>query len=434
MLRMNTENVLLLGSGGREHALALAMRSSPSCGDLWCAPGNPGIAEVATIVDIAATDIEGVLSFVRSASITLVVVGPEQPLERGLADVLRAEGVAVFGPGKTAAQIETSKGFAKDLMQSVGVPTASYRRFAASQWEEARAYVESHELPVVIKADGLAAGKGVVVAATSSEAVTALEGIFGGAFGESGAEVVIEDFLIGEEASLFAVTDGTSYVVLAPAQDHKRIADGDTGKNTGGMGAYAPAPIVTASVQRWAEENIIEPTLRAMRERGMPFVGCLFAGLMVHDDGTSSVVEFNCRFGDPETQSVLAVLDADVVALFAGAARGALDPSTIGSTAYRSACTVVLASYGYPDAVKTGFPIVGLDAVHPNVLVHHAGTKSIGPEIVTAGGRVLGITGFGATLADAREAAYAAVTSIDFDGKTYRSDIGNKGLRRLEQL
>lgn len=431
---MNTENVLLIGSGGREHALARAMRRSPSCGKLWCAPGNPGIAEVATLVNLSATDIEGIVSFVRSASISLVVVGPEQPLERGLADVLRAQGVAVFGPGKLAAQLETSKGFAKDLMKSVGVPTALYRRFAASQQEEARAFLEAHELPVVIKADGLAAGKGVVVATTHEEAHEALSDIFGGAFGDSGAEVVIEDFLIGEEASLFAITDGTSFVVLAPAQDHKRIGDDDTGKNTGGMGAYAPAPIVTGSVQHWAETHIIEPTLRAMRERGTPFVGCLFAGLMVHEDGTSSVVEFNCRFGDPETQSVLAVLDADVVALFASAARGDLDPTTIENTAYCSACTIVLASKGYPDAVETGFPIMGLDEVGTDVIVHHAGTKLTGHEIVTAGGRVLGLTGCGSTLADARTAAYAAAATVDFVGKTYRSDIANKGLRRLEQL
>jgi phosphoribosylamine--glycine ligase len=382
-------------------------------------------------VALDVNDHHAVIEWCRENGITLVVVGPEQPLAAGIADALRAAGLNVFGPSAAAARIETSKGFAKDLMQRAGVPTAAYRRFDGTQVEEAVAYVRTHSVPVVIKADGLAAGKGVVIAESNHEAEETVRDMFAGAFGSSSSSIVVESFLVGEEASLFAVCDGERYVVLAPAQDHKRIGDGDTGKNTGGMGAYAPASLVTAEVHAWACANIIEPTFAALRAEGCPFIGCLFAGLMVHADGTSSVVEFNCRFGDPETQAVMSVLDADVAKLFASAARGSLDVSAINTIAVGHACTVVMASGGYPDTFTTGHPIHGLDvAGADDVIVYHAGTKRVGADIVSSGGRVLGVTGLGPTLRAAREAAYSAVERITFENEVHRSDIAVKGLRR----
>jgi phosphoribosylamine--glycine ligase len=424
--------ILLIGSGGREHALARALRRSASCAALYCAPGNPGIESEATCVTLDVNDHGAVITWCRENTISLVVVGPEQPLAAGIADSLRGAGLAVFGPSASAARIETSKGFAKDLMQRAGVPTAAYRRFDGTQVDEAVAYVSTHSTPVVIKADGLAAGKGVVIAEATADAEETVRDMFAGAFGSSGSSIVVESFLVGEEASLFAVCDGERYVALAPAQDHKRIGDCDTGKNTGGMGAYAPAPLVTPDVHAWACTHIIEPTLAALRTAGSPFIGCLFAGLMVHEDGTSSVVEFNCRFGDPETQSVMSVLDADVAALFNSAAHGTLDVTTINRIAAQHACTVVMASGGYPDSFTTGHPIHGLDTVHgENVIVYHAGTKRVGNDIFSSGGRVLGVTGLGSTLRAARDAAYAAVERITFEREVHRSDIGAKGLRRL---
>ena len=423
------EQILLIGGGGREHALAKALRASGSCAALWCAPGNPGIASVATCVGMDITDHQAVIAWCREHNITLVVVGPEVPLRAGLADDLRAVGIDVFGPSKAAAQIETSKGFAKDLMASNGIPTAPYKRFDAQEREAARAYVAVHDLPIVIKYDGLAAGKGVIVATTREEAFEAIDDMYEGAFGTDG--VVIEGFLYGQEASLFVVCDGASYTILAPAQDHKRIGDGDTGKNTGGMGAYAPAPLVTADVLQWADEHIVRPTVRAMAAEGMPFVGCLFAGLMIHADGTSSVVEFNCRFGDPETQAVMSVLEADVARLFASAARGTLDTASIISVANGYAVNVVLASIGYPDAFEKGAVIDGIDVAQhrAGVTVYHAGT-ALGADgrLVTTGGRVLGVTATASTLQLAQRAAYEACADIDFRTKYMRTDIASKGL------
>jgi phosphoribosylamine---glycine ligase len=430
------ERILLIGGGGREHALARALRRSSSCEHLWCAPGNPGIERVADVVALDVADGQAVLAFCRANGVTLVVVGPEGPLAAGLSDTLRAEGLAVFGPSQAAARIETSKGFAKDLMARHGIPTAPYRRFGAGEREGALAYVQAHPLPVVIKYDGLAAGKGVVVATTTEEATAAVEDMFHGAFGSDG--VVIEGFLEGEEASIFAVTDGTDYVLLAPSQDHKRVGDGDTGKNTGGMGSYAPAPLVTSDVLQWADEHVIRPTIRAMAAEGVPFVGCLYAGLMVHADGTSSVVEFNCRFGDPETQTVMTVFAGDAARLFASAARGALDATAVESVALGHAVTVVLASAGYPDAFEKGVTVTGLleAEIDAHVIVYHAGTAwkdASHGDVITTGGRVLGVTAVGDTLREARDRAYAACGAITYATKYMRTDIASRGVATIEQ-
>jgi phosphoribosylamine--glycine ligase len=423
-----SERILLIGSGGREHALAKALVSSTSCEKLWVAPGNPGIAREAELVVLNIADHEAVATFCRKNNVTLVVVGPEQPLADGLADTLREEGIDVFGPSQQAARLETSKGFSKDFMQRRGVPTAPYRRFTATEHEDARAYAAGHALPVVVKYDGLAAGKGVVVASTHQEANEAIDTMYAGAFGDDG--IVIEGFLSGEEASVFAVCDGKDFVTLAPAQDHKRIGDGDTGKNTGGMGAYAPAPIVTPSVLESVHSRIIRPVLDGMAEEGMPFIGCLFCGLMIDEHGDPSVVEFNVRFGDPETQAVMSVLSADVAALFASAARGTLDKAAIASAAIGFACNVVLASAGYPDAFEKGLTITGIDEAEsdPFVTVYHAGTRDADGQLVTHGGRVLGVTATADTLGQAVRRSYQAVDKISFGNKYFRTDIAKKAL------
>jgi phosphoribosylamine--glycine ligase len=422
------ERILLIGSGGREHALAKALVSSDSCEKLWVAPGNPGIAREAECVSLRVDDHEAIERFCSRNDVSLVVIGPEQPLAEGLSDFLREEGIDVFGPSKAAAQLETSKGFSKDFMQRHGIPTAPYRRYNAMQHDDARSYAAAHELPVVIKYDGLAAGKGVVVATTHAEALDAIDFMYAGAFGTDG--VVIEGFLSGQEASVFAICDGQTFVTLAPAQDHKRVGDGDTGKNTGGMGAYAPAPIVTPVVLARVHEQIVQPVLDGMYNEGMPFVGCLFCGLMINELGEPSVVEFNVRFGDPETQAVMSVLSADTAALFASAARSSLDATTISSVAIGYACNVVLASAGYPDAFEKGLDISGIDDAEsdPYVTVYHAGTKDADGSLVTNGGRVLGVTAIGDTLEQAVSRSYAAVSKISYDTKYYRTDIAKKAL------
>jgi len=421
------DRILLIGSGGREHALAVALTASPSCSKLWCAPGNPGIAREAEIVPLRITDADVVARFCHEHNVTLVVIGPEQPLTEGLADVLRQEGIDVFGPSQQAAQLESSKGFAKDFMARHGIPTAPYRRFGVNEKVEALRYVQSHAEPMVVKYDGLAAGKGVVVAESREQARHAIEHMYNGAFGNDG--IVVEGFLTGQEASVFAICDGSRFVTLAPAQDHKRVGDGDTGKNTGGMGAYAPAPLVDCEVLRRIEQQVIEPTLAGMAAEGMPFVGCLFCGLMI-DKGQPSVVEFNARFGDPETQVVLAVLRADVAALLSSTARGRLDASAVSSTQVGYACNVVLASRGYPDHFEKGAPITGIDIAEadPFVTVFHAGTADVNGQIVTNGGRVLGVTACGSTLEQAIEASYNAVAKIAYETKYHRTDIGKKAL------
>lgn len=423
------ERILLLGAGAREHALACSLSKSASCEKLWCAPGNPGIWQVAERVAIDIADPSAVLFWCEQNNPTLVVVGPEQPLANGVSDMLTAKGFAVFGPSKSAAQLETSKGFAKDFMFRHNIPTASYQRF--TQRAEALEYIQAQPLPLVVKYDGLAAGKGVVVAMQTDEAVDAVNVMFDGMYGNDG--VVIEAFLHGTEASVFALTDGVNYVTLAPCHDHKRIGDGDTGKNTGGMGAVAPSPRVSTTVLQQVEQTIIEPTLRGMMQEGAPFVGCLYCGVMIDNTGKPSVVEFNVRFGDPETQVLLAVLDADLAALLASAARGALDRSTISTVCRGSAACVVLASQGYPDAYQTGFEVRGLASAEstPNVSVFHAGTKLVVSDqhassgtIVTTGGRVLAVTAHSTDLSDAIDLAYSVCSTIDFENKYYRTDIG----------
>ena len=386
---------------------------------------------IATIVDsLSLNDSATITAFCHHNAIDLVIVGPEAPLVKGLADDLRKHGIAVFGPSAKAARIESSKGFSKDLMKKYGIPTAGYERFTQEQSHEAHAYVNDRALPIVIKADGLASGKGVIIAETHHEAHEAIDEIFSGLFADAGSSIVIEDFLKGEEASVFAITDGNSAVLLAPAQDHKRAKDGDLGKNTGGMGAYAPAPLVTDSILQRVHNEIVDPMLKAMREEGFPFVGCLFVGLMI-DNGRPSVVEFNCRFGDPETQAVLSVFRGDLAKLLNSSAIGQLDASAMESRSQGFACNVVMASGGYPDAYETGHPIIGLDAAAllPNMRIFHAGTRALADgTIVTAGGRVLGICGMGDTLSEAMSNAYAGTTEIHYPHRYYRTDIGKKGL------
>jgi phosphoribosylamine---glycine ligase len=426
-------NVLVIGSGGREHALVWKLKQSPRVSRLVCAPGNPGIASLAECVNIGIDDLDGLYQFARTQKIDLTVVGPEIPLVNGIVDLFEAGGLTIFGPSKAAAALEGSKVFAKNFMKRNNIPTAAYETFDKAHEEAARAYLLTHPIPVVLKADGLAAGKGAVVCHSIAEALHVVDEFFGAnLLGDAGHNIVVEEFMEGEEASVFAFTDGTQYGVLEPAQDHKQILDGDMGKNTGGMGAYAPAPVVTPQVLERIRKEIIDPTLAGMRDEGRPYRGCLYAGIMLTKDGPK-VVEFNCRLGDPETQAVLPLIDGDLAEiLYACSTRNAGSVSICSHRA--TAVCVVIASGGYPDKYESGKPIHGLERIVPEdgVVVFHAGTKSSGPEIVTAGGRVLGVTavGYGHELQATIAAAYAAVKKITFDGAYYRSDIGRKGVRR----
>ena len=421
-------NILLIGSGGREHALAIAIAKSPLLTNLFIAPGNPGTRACGRNVALDVADHAAVVAFCRAEKIELVVVGPEAPLVAGLVDDLAAAGIAAFGPTKAAAQLEGSKGFTKDLCREFNIPTGAYGRFADAA--TARAYAREKGAPIVVKADGLAAGKGVVVAMTLPEAEAAIDMIFGGAFGAAGAEVVIEEFLEGEEASFFALCDGERALAFASAQDHKRVGEGDTGPNTGGMGAYSPAPVMTPAMDARVMAEIIAPTLRGMKARGAPFRGVLFAGLMIGKDGPR-LIEFNARFGDPETQVMLPRLDEDIVPLLAAAARGALraEPARLKP---QTALTVVYAAKGYPDAPERGTEIRGLDRAEamPGVVVTHAGTKRDGERLLANGGRVLNITAMADTVREAQARAYAAVDVIDWPGGFCRRDIGWRAIAR----
>lgn len=421
-------NVLLIGGGGREHALAWKLAQSPLLERLYCAPGNAGIAEIAETVALDVKDHDAVAAFCKEARIGLVVVGPEAPLVAGLADDLEAHGIPVFGPSKAASALEGSKGFTKDLCTEYGIPTAAYGRFTDAV--SAKAYLAAQALPIVIKADGLAAGKGVVIAQTRDEAETAVDACFDGAFGDAGAEVVIEEFLTGEEASFFALVDGETALPLATAQDHKRVHEGDQGPNTGGMGAYSPAPVMTDTLCARTMDEIILPTVAAMKARGTPFKGVLYAGLMI-EAGAPKLIEYNVRFGDPEAQPLMMRLKSDLLPVLLATARGRLAGETLDWTADAALC-VVMASRGYPGAYDKGTEIKGLAAAadDPQAAVFHAGTARDGTRILANGGRVLGVTALGADIDAAQTRAYAAVDAIDWPQGFCRRDIGWRALRR----
>ena len=418
-------NILVIGSGGREHALYWKLSESPQTEQIYAIPGNPGMGASAAI---ALDDHAAILRFVKEHEIGLVVVGPEVPLMNGLVDELEAAGIRVFGPRANAAEIEGSKSFAKDLMKKYGIPTARYEVFTAA--EPARAYIRQEGAPIVVKADGLAAGKGVIVAMTEQEALDAVDAIMEDhSFGDAGARVVIEEFMEGEEASLLAFTDGTTIRPMISAQDHKRAYDGDRGPNTGGMGTYAPAPVMTPEMTERAVEEILKPTIAAMAKEGRVYRGCLYLGLMVTADGPK-VVEFNARFGDPETQVVLPLLDSDLVAIMCACADGTLADVPIRWKDGAAVC-VVLASGGYPGHYEKGQEIHGLaDAEAMGALVFHAGTAMKDGKLVTNGGRVLGVVGRGADISSAVDAAYAAATKISFKDAYYRKDIAHRALER----
>ena len=423
--------VLLIGSGGREHALAWKLSASPSLTKLYCAPGNPGIATVAELVDIGVDDHQALIAFAKDKKIDLVVVGPEAPLVAGLSDEMRAEGIRVFGPSKAAAQLEGSKGFTKDLCARFDIPTGAYGRF--NNAPKAKAYIRQQGAPIVVKADGLAAGKGVIVAMTLDEALDAVDACFEGAFGSAGAEVVVEEFLDGEEASFFCICDGKTALPLGSAQDHKRVGDGDTGPNTGGMGAYAPAPVMTPEIVERTMRELIEPTMRGMAEIGAPFSGILFLGLMIGKDGPK-LIEYNTRFGDPECQVLMMRLNSDLLALINAAVDGKLDEVSL-DWKNQPALTVVMAAEGYPSNVKKGSVIRDLDKLEgiDGVKLFHAGTAEKDGSIVASGGRVLNITAIADTVAEAQARAYEAVKLIDWPEGFYRSDIGWRAVERETQ-
>ena len=421
-------NVLLLGSGGREHALAWAIAASPLLGTLYCAPGNAGIAEVATCVPLDITDHAGLATFCRENRIDFVVVGPEAPLVAGVADDLTAAGFKVFGPSRAAAQLEGSKGFTKDLCREFNIPTAAYGRFTDAA--AAKAYAAHQPLPVVVKADGLAAGKGVVIAETRAAADEAIDACFGGSFGAAGAEVVVEEFLRGEEASFFALVDGRHVLPLGAAQDHKRAFDGDKGPNTGGMGAYTPTPVMTPAMSERVMAEIVRPTVDGMAARGIPYKGVLFAGLMITADGPK-LIEYNVRFGDPECQVLMMRLKSDLLAALLATTDGVLDKFDLRWHA-DTALVVVMAAKGYPGSPERGTEIRGLEAAGSieGVEIFHAGTRRDGPRLIADGGRVLNIAARGRTIEEARERAYEAIERIDWPDSFYRSDIGWQAINR----
>ncbi|WP_165215030.1 phosphoribosylamine--glycine ligase [Affinirhizobium pseudoryzae] len=418
--------VLLIGSGGREHALAWKLAQSPLLSKLYAAPGNPGIAEEAELVSLNVEDHQAVIAFCRDKAIDLVVVGPEAPLVAGLADDLRAAGFAVFGPSKAAAQLEGSKGFTKDICARYNIPTGAYQRFTAA--EPAKAYIRAEGAPIVVKADGLAAGKGVTVAMTLDEALAAVDDCFAGAFGAAGAEVVVEAFLDGEEASFFCLSDGKTALALATAQDHKRVGDGDTGPNTGGMGAYSPAPVMTPDMVERTMKEIIEPTIRGMAESGHPFTGVFFAGLMITAKGPE-LIEYNVRFGDPECQVLMMRLKSDLLPILHAAATGTLNQV---SAEWRdeTALTVVMASKGYPGSYNKGTPIAHLPDATDGAKVFHAGTALKDGQLVATGGRVLNLTAMAPTAAEAQAKAYALVDQVEWDNGFCRRDIGWRAIDR----
>lgn len=418
-------NVLVIGSGGREHAIVWKVSQSPKLTKLYTLPGNPGTAELAENINgISVDDHSAVASFCKEKKIDLVIIGPEAPLAAGLVDLLSAQGIRCFGPSQAAAQIEASKSFAKDFMARHNIPTAKYATF--SNYDEAVRYLESVDYPIVIKASGLAAGKGVILPETMDEAKYALEEILvKKVFGEAGAEVVIEERMTGQEVSLMAFTDGTSVVPMLPAQDHKRLLDGDKGLNTGGMGAYAPAPIFTSAMMGEAVEKVLKPAVNGMKSEGNPFVGVLYAGLMLTPNGIRTL-EFNCRFGDPETQVLLPLLKTDMVEIAEACTDGNLENINIQWKNSAAVC-VVLASKGYPEKVESG-KVVTIEQLPDDMVCFHAGTKMENENLVTSGGRVFGLTAWAEDIASAVKKVYANIGKVTFDGMQYRKDIAHRAL------
>lgn len=423
--------VLVIGNGGREHALAYRASMSELADIVYVAPGNPGTALENKVVNvpIKATDIDALLKFALDEKIDLTIVGPEAPLVLGVVDAFKAHGLKIFGPSRAAAQLEGSKSFTKDFLARHNIPTAAYRVF--SNCSEAKEYIKQQGAPIVIKADGLAAGKGVVVAMSEQEALDAVEHMLeDNAFGDAGASVVIEEFMEGEEASFIVMSDSINALPMATSQDHKRVGDNDTGPNTGGMGAYSPAPCVTDEVYKKVMERIINPTLKGMRDDGIPYFGFLYAGLMIDKNGDPRVVEFNCRFGDPETQPIMLRMQSDLVKLcLCGTQEGGLASEEVKYDP-RFALGVVLAAQNYPESPKTGDVITGLDTVESDTKIFQAGTALKDGQIVTSGGRVLCVTALGESVQQARDRAYSLINKVKFDGMFYRSDIAHRALNR----
>ncbi|WKE66231.1 phosphoribosylamine--glycine ligase [Gallaecimonas kandeliae] len=420
--------VLVIGGGGREHALAWKAAQSPDVELVYVAPGNAGTALEPKLENVAVSGNEALVAFAKEKGVALTIVGPEAPLVEGVVDAFQAAGLPIFGPKAAAAQLEGSKAFAKDFLARHAIPTAQYRTF--SQVDEALAYLDERGAPIVIKADGLAAGKGVIVAMTLKEAKDAVNDMLSGnAFGDAGARVVIEDFLEGEEASFIVMVDGNNVLSMATSQDHKRVGDGDTGPNTGGMGAYSPAPVVTSEIHQRIMDEVIYPTVNGMKADGVPYTGFLYAGLMIDGSGAPKVIEFNCRFGDPETQPIMMRLQSDLVALCLAATRGELD-KVEAKWDPRPAVGVVMAAANYPGTPQKGDAIEGLDAVPQGVKVFHAGTKEKDGQVVTSGGRVLCVTALGETVSQAQKAAYEGVKAIAWDGAFYRTDIAYRAIAR----
>ena len=420
-------NILLIGGGGREHSIAEALSKSSKINELHCIPGNAGIEKIASCHNYDISNQQEILNFCENNNIDIVFIGPEIPLVEGLADYLNRNSFFTFGPNQKAAKLEGSKSFTKDMCKKYNIPTATYETF--SNAKDALVYIDNHSIPLVIKVDGLAAGKGVIIAETRDHAINSVNEIFSGKFGNAGDEIVIEEFLDGEEASYFIISDGESFIPLTSAQDHKRIGDGDIGLNTGGMGAYSPAPIMNKELEEKTINKIIKPTIKAMNDYGSPYIGILYAGLMIKDN-EPKLIEYNIRFGDPECQAIIPRLENDLVELLVNVKEKNLDNYTL-KWKENFAITVVLAAKGYPESYETGDEIKGLDAIDniDDVEIFHAGTKTKNNKIVTSGGRVLNINGYGKNLVDAKEKAYSLVKKINWSGCYYRKDIGWRALK-----
>lgn len=420
-------NILVIGSGGREHALAWKIKQSPLVDNLYCIPGNPGTSQIAENHDISADDFDSIIEFAKKKNVDLTVVGPEVPLVNGITDAMQVAGLEVFGPSKFAAQLEGSKSFSKDLMQSNDIPTAAYATFTDK--DKAEAYIEAIDIyPVVLKADGLAAGKGVLICSDKSQALHGVKEIMTNkAFGDAGNTLVVEEFLAGDEVSIFVLCDGKNYCILPPSQDHKKIGEGDTGLNTGGMGAYAPAPLADENLILIVREDVIEPTLKAMKKLGHPYRGLLYVGIIVAA-GKPYVLEYNCRFGDPETQAVLPLIKSDLVPFFKACASGSIEGMTL-EIFDKCALDVVISSGGYPGLYKKGLKITGLEELSPEILAFHAGTNLKDGSFYTQGGRVLNLVSLAESFQDCKNYVYSEIKKLKFDGMYYRRDIGYKVLK-----